>query len=278
MTEDLLPLGVVFAESWGDEPSALLFGEELDQIDNAVESRKREFATARSLARQALGGLGLQQAPILRGAKGDPLWPPGVVGSITHCTGYRAAAVARGTHLQALGIDAEIDDALPPEVIRSILVPEELSWIESASSRRHWDRVFFSAKESVYKAWFPLMHCWLDFTQVAVTVDPVAGEFRVRSVGSLPEGGAEVLELLCGRIHFCDGIVLTAVFLPRKSLSHRQSGLSPGVRRAQPRMNLAPGVPACGSRDLDNGVAALRAGLFPRQWVEPVEHDRNCDD
>jgi 4'-phosphopantetheinyl transferase EntD len=94
MIERLLPQVVSCRTARDDEAGARLFPEEAMQLDGAVDSRLREFATGRSCARQALAGLGLAPAPILRGAKREPLWPAGIVGSITHCRGYRAAAVA----------------------------------------------------------------------------------------------------------------------------------------------------------------------------------------
>jgi len=216
MIEELLPSGVVSAESWSDEPSAPLFSEERAYVSKAVESRAREFATARSLARHALGRLGVPATPIGRGSAGQPTWPSGTIGSITHCAGYRAAAVARSTQLQTLGIDAEIDDALPPEVVASVLVAEEIDWIEKAGPLHHWDRVLFSAKESVYKAWFPLTLRWLDFSEVAVHIDPAAGTFCVRPIGGLPDAPAKILRLLSGRFLLRGGIILTSVSLPQR--------------------------------------------------------------
>jgi 4'-phosphopantetheinyl transferase EntD len=122
MMEELLPSGVVVAERWDDDESAFLFPEERAQIVKAVDKRVREFTTARTCARHALGKLGFPPDPILRGSKGEPLWPSCVVGSITHCTGYRAAAVAMQVHLSAIGIDAEIHEPLPHEVVNSICV------------------------------------------------------------------------------------------------------------------------------------------------------------
>lgn len=221
MIGELLPPGaisveVLFPDSRADDCSELLFPEESAQLHNAVESRLQEFATARALARQALGGLGLPPAPILRGASGEPLWPSGIVGSITHCTGYRAAAVARTSQMQTLGIDAEIDQPLPPEVVGSILVAAEVAWLASAPGKRSWDRLLFSAKESVYKAWFPLTHRWLDFADVAVTIDPAAAAFRVRPLGNLPQKFAQILSQLSGRFLMHNGIILTAAFLPQR--------------------------------------------------------------
>ncbi|WP_405845207.1 4'-phosphopantetheinyl transferase [Streptomyces platensis] len=70
-----------------------LFPEESQVIALAVDKRRREFTTARSCAREALRRLGHPTVPIPRGRSGAPLWPAGVVGSITHCQGYRSAAV-----------------------------------------------------------------------------------------------------------------------------------------------------------------------------------------
>jgi hypothetical protein len=88
-------------------------GEEEELIGRAVEKRRREFGTARACARRALADLGRVPAPIVRGEKGAPVWLDGVVGSITHCAGYRGAAVAEARDVRALGIDAEPHGKLP---------------------------------------------------------------------------------------------------------------------------------------------------------------------
>jgi 4'-phosphopantetheinyl transferase EntD len=210
MIERLLPPGVVSTEAWGDEQSALIFPEERAQIGNAVASRLQEFATCRSLARRALSQLGIPQTPILRGGRGEPLWPPGVVGSITHCTGYRAAAAAECTRMASLGIDAEVHDALPQEVVESVLVDEEIAWLENAPDRRHWDRVLFSAKESIYKAWFPLTRRWLDFKGVQVTIEIAEGTFHARPLGKMPEESGKILRRISGCFLIDDDILITA--------------------------------------------------------------------
>ena len=88
---------------------------------------------------------------------------------MTHCAGYRAAAVARSGDLAAVGIDAEPHAPLPPDVLELVARPEErveLTALEEARPDLHWDRILFSAKEAVFKAWFPLTRRWLDFTDV----------------------------------------------------------------------------------------------------------------
>ncbi len=219
MMEKLLPRGVVSAETWSDHQSALIFPEERAQIGNAVESRLQEFATGRSLARQALGELGVPQAPILRGASGEPLWPPGVIGSITHCAGYRAAAVAGYSQLATLGIDAEVHDALPEDVVESILVEGEIAWLRTAPRGYCWDRVLFSAKESLYKAWFPLTRRWLDFKDVQVTIETAEGTFHARPLANMPEEFEQILSQFLGRFLICNGIIVTSAVLSPSDLT-----------------------------------------------------------
>src|SRR5206468_2745795 len=104
-----------------------LFPEEEALIAAAVDKRRREFATARGCARSALAALGIEPAPILAGERGAPRWPPGIVGSITHCAGYRAAAVSSARDMITIGLDAEPDQVLPDGVLNAISLPGERS-------------------------------------------------------------------------------------------------------------------------------------------------------
>ena len=63
-------------------------------VKKAVEKRRREFSAGRTCARQALRELGCADAPIVHNQNGAPLWPPGIVGSITHSNTYAAAVAA----------------------------------------------------------------------------------------------------------------------------------------------------------------------------------------
>lgn len=172
----LLPTGATVVDTFHDRAELLLFPEEEALLANAVPKRRQEFATARLCARAALAGHGFPPAPILPGPRGAPIWPVGMVGSITHCTGYRAAAVARNTDVVALGIDAEPAEPLrDPGVLNLIANAEERAALGELKLRQPaipWERLLFSAKESVYKAWFPLTGKWLDFLDAHVSLAP----------------------------------------------------------------------------------------------------------
>jgi 4'-phosphopantetheinyl transferase EntD len=213
---EILPDAVVAVEARNDVSEAVLFSEEQVLIERAVEKRRREFATARDCARRALLGLGLAPLPILSGSRGEPCWPAGIVGSITHCRGYRACAVARAKELAGLGIDAEPNEALPDGVLATVARAEELPQLralERIAPEIHWDRLLFSAKECIYKVWFPLTGQALGFEDAALRVDPVRGAFSVRLLVS--ESGLANVDAngLSGRWLVRDGLVLTAIAL-----------------------------------------------------------------
>jgi 4'-phosphopantetheinyl transferase EntD len=217
MIEEILPPEVASAEAFDDAPPAALFPEEEAAIARAVTTRRREFTTGRACARAALARLGLPPAPIVPGFRGAPQWPPGVTGSITHCAGYRASAVARLTDVAALGLDAEPHGALPEGVLERIAVPQEQAWLPELAAAVpgvSWDRLLFCAKESVYKAWFPLTGRWLGFEQAAITVEPEAGTFTAELLEPGEALDGRRLAGFDGRWLVRDGLVLTAVTVP----------------------------------------------------------------
>jgi 4'-phosphopantetheinyl transferase EntD len=215
----LLPAGVTVAEAFGDpEPAAPLFPEEAAHVARAVPERRREFATVRACARDALARLGGPRVPLLPGERGAPRWPAGYVGSMTHCRGYRAAAVARAGDVAGVGIDAEPDEPLrDPGVVELIALPAERAMLRHLAAARPgvaWERLLFSAKESVYKTWFPLTGAWLDFDQALIGFRPDDGTFTARLLVPGPAvNGAEV-SVFEGRWRAGGGLLVTAICLP----------------------------------------------------------------
>ena len=125
MLEEILPPAVAAVEAFGDVPDAVLFPAEEAALGRAVDERRREFSTVRACAREALARLGLPPVPIVPGLRGAPQWPSGIVGSMTHCAGYRASAVARMQDMLILGLDAEPDHRLPDGVLDAIATADE---------------------------------------------------------------------------------------------------------------------------------------------------------
>lgn len=214
MLAELLPAQVRAVEVFDDPPEARLHPEEEVYVARAVKVRRREFTTGRYCAREALRRLGLPPTAIARGKRGAPAWPDGVLGSITHCTGYRAAAVAHASDLVTIGIDAEPNQALPGGVLELVASRSERAMLATLAKSMPdvaWDRLLFSAKESVYKAWAPLTGAFLDFDGAELTFDPAAGAFlaRLRTPGASLVGGPR--SELAGRFAVGGSLVVTAI-------------------------------------------------------------------
>lgn len=223
MIDDLMPAGVGTAESFGDPEGLTVLPAEEALIAKAVEKRRREFTTARHCARQALGQLGVAPVPILRGDRGMPLWPRQVVGSLTHCDGYRAAVAAYSMQVRSLGIDAEPHQALPDGVLDHTSIEAEREVLADRDHDLHWDRLLFCAKEATYKAWFPLTERWLGFEDAHITFErddsigtagAPAGTFTSTILidGAVIDGGPPLLTLP-GRWQISRGLILTTIAL-----------------------------------------------------------------
>lgn len=174
MLEQLLPPPIAAVERYDDDLPVDLFPEEAALLANAVQKRRVEFATARWCAREAMKRLGVAPAPILPGPKREPRWPDGVVGSLTHCAGFRAAALALTSDFRTIGIDAEPHGPAPEGVLQAIALPVEIArmpGLKADDPKICWDRLLFSAKESTYKAWYPVTQRWLGFEDADITLD-----------------------------------------------------------------------------------------------------------
>lgn len=209
MIEGILPDLVSCVSTRSDEvPPDVLFPEEAEIVRDAVPKRRREFSAVRRCARQAMAGLGLPPVAVLPGPRGEPLWPGGIVGSMTHCAGYYAAAVARTRDFHTLGIDAEPHAPLPGGVLEAIVLPAEERRLAGLGTRDgiHWDRLLFSAKESIFKAWYPVSHVKLDFSDADITFRRDS-TFTVQLLRQVPTAPAEFE----GRWSVRNGFVLTAI-------------------------------------------------------------------
>jgi 4'-phosphopantetheinyl transferase EntD len=206
----LLPdtVAIVTAEP-GAELEPLFPGEE-GFVANAVPSRRAEFAAGRACARAALRLLGVPEVAIVADERRAPQWPDSVVGSITHCAGLTAAAVARRRDVAMLGIDAEQRGDLDvAEVVVGAAERRRAGPLLGADAAR----VLFSAKESIYKAWYPATRRWLDFLDVTVAVQR-DGTFIIEPGEHLDQEHRAVLAVLRGRFAVAGEHVFTAVHLP----------------------------------------------------------------
>ncbi|MEU4471807.1 4'-phosphopantetheinyl transferase superfamily protein [Micromonospora sp. NPDC023888] len=213
---DLLPSTVAVAVAGPDDwTGELLAAEQACLSDQAVPTRRRDFTAGRVCARRALTGLGLPATAVPAAADRAPVWPAGVVGTITHTTGYCAAAAAHTADIRSVGMDAEQHREISPGVRRLVLLPEEEADCARLPGDIFWPIVLFSAKETVYKVWHPVVGSWLDFHDARLDIDPDAGTFTARIAPARVDEAAvdDPPTAITGRFVVADGLVRTAAVL-----------------------------------------------------------------
>ena len=150
-----------------------LLPEEKLCLGKVTDRRRIEFATGRECAKNALRSLGLTPTAILIGNGREPIWPKDIIGSITHCAGYCAAVATKSPWILSIGIDAEENLPLPEGVLDLIAIDQEQAVISNMNQTSiHFDRLLFSAKEAVFKAWYTLTREWLEFSDCCIDWDP----------------------------------------------------------------------------------------------------------
>lgn len=139
-------------------------------LRKAQECRQAEFLAGRLVARRALERLKVKGGEISIGQGGMPIWPPGLSGSISHTRKSVCCAVAKGNS-RFIGIDCE--DIVPrkqaAELSEFVLSPVELSIIRhSGLDFAEGFTLLFSAKESCFKAVYPVVRRSIDFRAIEV--------------------------------------------------------------------------------------------------------------
>lgn len=174
----LLPSDIAVADADPAADPPPLLRSEQSLVTGAAAARRREVAWGRACGRRALRLLDSPDVPILRGDQRQPLWPAGYVGSISHCRDYVVAAVGRLRSCLSVGVDVEpLDSRIGPGIVALIAADDEREWL--AGEPPSTALIVFSAKESFYKAWFPLTGVWLDFRDVVVSFTRDTGSFAV---------------------------------------------------------------------------------------------------
>jgi enterobactin synthetase component D len=164
--------------------------------------------------------LGLPAGAIGRGPGGEPVWPSGVTGSITHKGEYVSAAVARATEVLSLGIDAEaiVSPEWAARIASHVMLPNEAAVGGSGLSPAVRLSLLFSIKEAVFKCLYPLVRRRFYYDALAVVeIDPAQGVFRAELQTPLP-GFDHPRAELTGRVVLGPTHVHSAIWLPPRRI------------------------------------------------------------
>jgi 4'-phosphopantetheinyl transferase EntD len=162
-----------------------LLPEEAAATRDWTPQRQLQFAAGRLCARRGLARIGCSPCPILFDTDGAPVWPPGVVGSISHKRQHCIAVIGRSSAVRSLGVDLERDIIEPAETEAEIArrVCGTASERRQASLLRGTVRspgtLLLSAKEAFFKFQFPLTRTQLDWADVELRVEE--SQFQARA-------------------------------------------------------------------------------------------------
>ncbi|MCX4181064.1 enterobactin synthase subunit EntD [Enterobacter sp. HSTU-ASh6] len=137
------------------------------ELANAGRKRKAEHLAGRIAAAHALPD---HTVPGI-GPSGEPLWPEGISGSITH-SGTQAMAVVVRHPDARVGIDCEaiLPDREAREIQDGIIDAQEAMCLtRSGYPFALALTLTFSAKESLFKALFPQVKTFMDFDCARIT-------------------------------------------------------------------------------------------------------------
>ncbi|MGY3621912.1 4'-phosphopantetheinyl transferase family protein [Bradyrhizobium sp. USDA 10063] len=207
-SSDRLPR--LIGENWEDQLP--------HHMRNCVPKRQHEFIIGRYCAYRAVRQIQPDfdwRMQIGRGPTGAPVWPDGIIGSITHTDGHIAAAAAHRDRVDAIGIDSEriLSAEVAHEVSSLVVSTSELVRIASTTQLDPIKALTlcFSAKESLFKCLHPLIDQYFDYLDAeVVSVQVEARRFGIRlgrSLSSyLPLGMVLFGHFACG-----DGFVHTGL-------------------------------------------------------------------
>jgi enterobactin synthetase component D len=188
-------------------------------LSGAAEKRKLEFISGRYCAFMGCKELGFNLIKLERGASREPLWPSGIIGSISHTDGVALAIVGLSDKTKGIGVDIEgfIPEKKFTTIERMVLTENDKNFLEKYSKdhikKSELYTIIFSAKEALFKLLFPECQCYFDFREAdIVSINQGSGEITIEVV-SKKEEMKDYLGSYIGHFSLVDNRAISFFFL-----------------------------------------------------------------
>lgn len=167
------------------------------KLSKAVAKRQGEYLAGRVAAKLVLEAL---SSPILQVGSGEdraPIWPEGVLGSISHSKGVAMAMATSTQECAGIGVDLEhfMSAKQEQELQTHILGELDKPMFEKLAAQLQCPlTLVFSAKESIFKALYPSVKRFFGFEAAAlIAFDVEKLHFRItQPLSDLVPVGTEV--------------------------------------------------------------------------------------
>jgi 4'-phosphopantetheinyl transferase EntD len=133
--------------------------------------RLADFRASRYVASNALSQLGHSDFAILINQQRGPIWPPGIIGSLSHCSEIAVAVAIDDRSIASIGIDVEAYYEMEENLRKLICSEQEMKHLRSIGQPELMSKIVFSIKEAIYKCLNPLIQQWIDFKDVSIVLD-----------------------------------------------------------------------------------------------------------
>ena len=177
-------------------------------IPLAIDKRRIEFHAGRRIARIAMSELGVESSTIPVGTNREPVWPSPVTGSISHNQTYVGIAMAKSSDYQSIGFDLENHHSVTDAMRKHVLTPDELDTILDKALDPTF---YFSSKEAVFKAVFPIHREFFSFTDVHIRAQ--GARFTARSCNKRLNF-APTIERGLGKTRLCENYLANLFLIP----------------------------------------------------------------
>lgn len=188
----------------------------------AVFKRKLHYFLGRACIAQALEKLGHPRVQVETNPDRSPKWPSGILGALTHTDRWVMTAVAASGHFLGIGIDSEeISRATPIEKIAQSFADEQEKQLMHYANLplRTWLFLIFSAKESLFKALYPIKREYFGFEHARVV--SISPDQRVE----LPFSGSFFIQLTHPKNGFLQGTAFKGLYQVSQSQVHTWIGI-----------------------------------------------------
>lgn len=138
-----------------------------ETIQQSVLKRQAGFFFGRHIARKSLKALNIMHADIPIGKDRNPIWPANTIGSISHTDSIAIACSQYLSTKQYLGVDIEklLDCKTYKEIKPFIINHNEAALLSGGQLPDQTGLTLaFSAKESLFKAIYPYLEYYLNFS------------------------------------------------------------------------------------------------------------------
>jgi 4'-phosphopantetheinyl transferase EntD len=192
-----------------------LLGGEASLVHGAMPHRIIEFSAGRSAARRAIQALGVHPSEVLQGEGGEPIWPAGLSGSISHSDSLAVSLVAPSAAFESVGVDVDDGRPLGDAAAQTVASRRELRLLLSAGLARSEEEArnfAFSVKEAVFKCQYVLTgHRGLRFHQARLVETSTGGGGCIAVAGWRTSAAVDlvlrriviVAHQVCGHAVFC---------------------------------------------------------------------------